>query len=265
MPYAVRNFLKNNNYVASATGLTALDQTAAAFTWGAWVRAPAAGANSYLWHHSDGGSASGPVPARNGISIYMNTRGSVALNVWDSSSASVQTPDGFLQPGVWTHIGARYDGAIGVWYRNGRAVYSAAMTKAPTTSAPHGSRVTALGVVAGAVSGGVYADLWDIRVFPAVTLSPGDMSGLCDPTQQFPGEKQRLFYHRFTRAAGTGAITIFDESGNSNHLTSSSTLLECSTIDAPDWRRVLRPPHIVGKAPAAPSLAPVVRILQTFV
>lgn len=256
---AVRNSLKSASLVASATGLTALDQTAAAFTWSAWIRQYYNNGSTYLWAHSDGGNAGGPTPPRNGISVFINARRSISLNVWDASAASVATPDGFMPIGRWVHIAFLYDGAMCYVILNGRVVMSGAMTKAPTIS---GTRTTALGVAAGAAGAGMLCDLWDIRVFPALALPIGSATRLWDPTFNPPGCKQRLFYQRPFRALGTGAVTILDESGNGNSLTSSATLLECAAIDPPNWRRILAPSRRIAKT--ATGTADFSRVIKQF-
>lgn len=250
MPVAVRNYAKSTNLVASATGLTALNQTTAPFTWSAWLRRYYANGGSYLWAHSDGGNPVGPVAAQNGMQIFSGSRGSIQLVIKDgSTSQTVDTPDGFLPFGAWTHIVCWYDGAMGHILRNGRIAFSKAATKVPTVA---GTRVTAFGISAGLAGASMLHDLWDCRVFPGLAVPLQAATRLWDPTFNVDGCKQRLFYQQNWRAQGSGAVTIYDESGNGNHLTSSATTLDCDRIDAPDWRRLMLPRATLGKASVAP-------------
>lgn len=244
---AMKSYLGNNTAPALATGLTGLDQTATAFSWGAWIknRAGSVATTSYLWTHTDNAAN-----VRNGISIILLTRGRIDCTVADATTASATSPAGIVA-GDWAHYGIMYDGANVYTLKNGVVVAVNAMTKAPAVS---GTRQTAVGQSAGGLTT-FLPEVWDIRVSPAVALSLGEMKAIADPRNPMRGCKQRLFYQRNWRAAGTGAVTVPDESGNGNNLTTSAVTLDCDTTAEPDWYRVLyRPRPALKGASAAPSV-----------
>lgn len=231
--YAIKNYTGSLVTVAEATGLTSLDQTAAAFSIGVWVQVPAkTGLSGYIWMHSDNAGA-----ARNGIGLYITNKGRVDFFAFSASSNSVTSPDYFLPLDVWVHLGVRYDGAFVTYFLNGAPAFRAAFTSAPTIS---GTRKTYVGYNATGFAT-LGAEVGDIRVFPALALPESSMTELMDPMSHVPGCKQRLFWRDEFRARGTGAVTILDESGTGNHMTSASTLANCAPCAPPDWQRILTP------------------------
>lgn len=240
MSVAARNNLGTLVAMATASGLTGLDQAVAPFTGGLWVRQYAPLVTDYLWSHTD--SAGAP---RNGVAMFAQSRGRAGLTHYDASSGGVTSPDGFFRQGQWVHFGARCDGTTGFLYRNGVLVYSAAMTKVPAVT---GTRTTRVGGNPGTV--GSEVEVWDIRIFPGVSLSHAEMGLLPIPTSVLPHCKQRLFYQHNFRSQGAGAVTVFDESGNGNHLTTSSTTAECDAHPRPNWRRILFGRKVFYRTPA---------------
>jgi len=243
---AARNYSATAVHAAVATGITALDQTAAAFSWGAWVRQISTAVGTYIWAHTN--DAATP---RNGVFVFLSTRGAINLGCPASGASSVSSIDGFVPFGRWVHVGVMYDGAGVFFYRNGKLQQRVAYTQAPAVS---GTRRTAVGNDAGGTSP-LRCEVWDIRVFRALALAHSQMATLCDPTAVVPACSQRLFYERNWRMAGTGAVTVPDESGNGRDLTSASTTSACDVANAPDWRRILarRGPYRFAGAVASAS------------
>lgn len=244
---ALRNATTTNTVSASATGLTGLDNAGLAFSWSAWLRIrpndmPIGQGQAAIWVHADNGGGQ----SKNGISIFVNGTGGVRFRPQTASTNLVQSPAGVVTT-EWQHIGIRKDSTAVTFFRNGRAVASVANTVTPTVS---GTRLTELGgpTVSGVMSlRGV--DVWDVRVFPLLALSNGEMGMLADPRSSVRGCKQRLLYQHNWRVAGSGAQTLLDESGNGNSLTTSATTEHASVIDEPDWHLVLFGRRVFGRAP----------------
>lgn len=218
---------------ATATGLTGLDQAVAAFSWGAWVYRShvVTGGRPSLWCHADNQGS-----PRNGITIRGGPNGDPSFSAQTGSANAVFSQGGMMPLG-WSHLAFRYDGAQ-VWhYVNGHFRVSSPLTAVPTVS---GTRVTQIGFNQSGSSSLFLWRLWDIRVFPALALTDAEMRELADPRSIVRGCKQRLCFERNWRAAGSGAVTLFDESGNGNNLTTSGTTLHADTDDEPNWRRILR-------------------------
>jgi hypothetical protein len=238
---SLRNYLENTGRSASATGLTGLDQTATAFSWGAWLwlsRNLALGRPT-LWGHADNQAS-----PKNGILVFANPDGGIRLGVQTGSNNNFDSVAGIVPHRAWCHVGVMYNGSRYFTYRNGVLVSSVACSTTPTVS---GTRATQIGWNVSSSTSLRSARLWDIRVFPALALSHGEMMALADPRSILRGCKQRLCYQRNWRVQGSGAVTLFDESGNGNNLTTSATTLEADTDAEPDWYGILRGRRVFGR------------------
>lgn len=245
---SLRNYLENTGRSASATGLTGLDQTATAFSWGAWlwVSRNLALGRSTLWGHADNQAS-----PKNGILVFANQDGGIRLGVQTAANNSFDSVAGIVPHRSWCHVGVMYNGSRYFTYRNGVLVSSVACSTTPTVS---GTRTTQIGWNVSSSTSLRSSRLWDIRVFPALSLSHGEMVALADPRSILRGCEQRLCYQRNWRVQGSGAVTLFDESGNGNNLTTSATTLEADTDAEPDWYGVLRGRRVFGRAPAATGI-----------
>lgn len=241
---SLRNFLENTGRSASATGLTGLDQTATAFSWGAWlwVSRNLALGRPTLWGHADNQAS-----PKNGILVFANQDGGIRLGVQTTANNNFDSVAGIVPHRAWCHVGVMYNGSRYFTYRNGVLVSSVACSTTPTVS---GTRATQIGWNVSSSTSLRSSRLWDIRVFPALALSHGEMMALADPRSILRGCKQRLCYQRNWRVQGSGAVTLFDESGNGNNLTTSATTLEADTDAEPDWYGILRGRRVFGRAPA---------------
>lgn len=225
---------------ATATGLTGLDQTAAAFSWSAWLwrsTSTSTGRIS-LWCHADNQSS-----PRNGITLRASATGDFSFAANTSAQNATFSRVGIIPHG-WSHVGVRYDGTTVAVFVNRRLVDVQAFSTAPTVS---GTRVTQIGFSQTGSACIFGWRLWDIRVFPALALSYAEMQSLADPRSFVRGCKQRLCYQHNWRSQGSGAVTLFDESGNGNHLTTSATTLLADTDAEPRWRQWLYGQRVYGK------------------
>lgn len=238
---ALRNATTSNTASATKVGLTSLDNAGTDFSWGAWIRTDPdamAGGQSSIWTHAN--DAASP---RHGVAIFVLGNGELRIRPQTSSNNLVSSPNGLVTR-RWNHFGIRKNATAVTFFLNGRAVAQVANTLSMTVS---GTRTTYVG---GPTYSGVQAlhgaDVWDIRVFPLLALSDAEMGMLADPTSIVRGCKQRLIYQHNWRVQGGGAVTLLDESGNGNSLTTSSTTEHAAVVTEPDWPRVLYGRRVLG-------------------
>jgi len=240
---ALRAASTTNAVSATATGLTGLDNAGTDFSWGAWLRTDPplmSGGQSSIWVHAN--DAASP---RHGIAIFALGTGELRIRPQTSANNLVSSPNGLVTR-QYNHFGIRKNATAVTFFRNGRAVAQVATTLSPTVS---GTRQTQIG---GPTFGGIQAlhgvDVWDIRVFPLLALSDAEMALLANPRSDVAGCKQRLIYQHAWRVAGTGAVTLLDESGSGNSLTTSGTTELAAVIEEPDWYNVLHNRRVFGRA-----------------
>lgn len=246
---AIRNALGTFVTSATATGLTGLNNASPLFSWGAWLRmdpAKMGSGQASIWCHAD--NASSP---RNGVGVFVINTGELRLRPWTASQQLVQSPHGVVD-GRWAHYGIRKDANAVTFFKNGRAIFRVANTITMTVS---GTRLTQVGLTIGGIQSLAGAYVWDIRVFPVLALTDAEMAALADPRSHITGCKQRLFWQRNWRAIGSGAITLPDESGTGNNLTTSATSLAADAIAEPDWYGILRGRRTFGRVASGGAAA----------
>ena len=245
---AIRNALGTFVTSATATGLTGLDNASKLLTWSAWLRmdpSKMGSGQSSVWCHADDQWS-----PRNGAGVFVFHTGELRLRPWTASQQAVQSPHGLVD-GRWAHFVIRKDANAVTFFRNRRNVLRVANTISMTVS---GTRRTQVGLTIGGVQSLAGVEVWDIRVFPGIALSDAECALLADPRSQVAGCKQRLFWQRNWRAIGSGAITLPDESGNGNNLTTSATTLVADPMPEPDWYRILRDRKVFGRVAAGGTL-----------
>lgn len=215
--------------IANATGLTGLDATSSAYSLGLWVFKQFA---PTLWFSPFRHVNSSGTPNRDGVMLEVSPD---SVNFYSANATTIGTAsaDGILAPvnrlsGRWFHLGVSWDGARVVFYYNGVAVSSVALTT-PTTV--NGTRWTAIGHT------GFLGKMFDLRVFPNLALGAGEMRALMDPRRAIGGCAGRWF--RNWRA---GASSIcYDESGSglNTNLTMSSSGANGQECEEPPWREAV--------------------------
>lgn len=212
-----------NNF--SATGLVALDSTTA-LSLAFWMRKPA-GDCDFLRH----GAAYNREGFYTGLAGGGSWAGTFMVRFCDDTSESnFDSAPGLFELNRWQHIALTWDSVRLCFWRNGALLQSRAASKTMTTG---GTRNTVLAW--GSLWASMNVSLFDLRVFPQVTLTAGEVKACMDPRRVVAGCRGQWFRHWKARAS----TTVYDESGTGSNLISSATLTAGDTCEEPPWREAV--------------------------
>lgn len=210
----------------STYGLTGLDVSTQqwSLTWWYWGR----GHVCDIWGHR------GSTYDREGVWIenrYSNF-GSIIVFVADATTtAYAQSSNRFILRHQWAHYGMVMNGLQVLWHRNGVLVETSAMVGnvTPTTG---GTRTTNSRGGNGYVAGKIF----DIRHFPNVSLTQGEVRATMNPNRNIAGCMGRWWVNWRVQASGR----LEDFSGNGNHLTQYYLPTDQSAFcEEPPWREAV--------------------------
>lgn len=199
---------------ATGTNLTALNSTTT-FTVCAWAKVPGNQAGFFRQQSTanqlrDGYEAGfGP----GGLQIYIKT------NSGSPVSAGVGTPDIANNP-RWKHCTLTFDNGT----NEVRGYIDGKMVGRSTNATDMTANASCTSGIGSSQSGTTVGLLFDIQVFPGVLVPAQDVPLLMDPEHQYPGQLARYCGLDFRTTASGG--TVYDESGNGNHLTAGGGTLE---------------------------------------
>lgn len=208
---------------ATATGLTTLDLSSQAVSLAFWhKRVLGTGANYGCVFAQQSTSY------REGYWVQFNADRTMQFNVGHVTVGQAAISGPMVLYDRWAHYAVTWDGARALFYRNGACLSSVAQVFTPTFG---GTRNTKLG---NGGDGIVRGSLFDLQVYPNITLPPGQIRATMDPRTTVGGMKGRWARWEWRDVPGG---TMRDESGNGNTLTQANIAGRCLTVPEPNWQR----------------------------